>query len=52
MDMQGRGYENLLQDARRQIEGGADLESVLIYMRSQGMSQIECVKAVKAPSQR
>lgn len=41
-------YEAALQVARHLIDGGESVESVLKYMRSAGLSQIECVKAVKS----
>lgn len=47
MQPQGR-YEAVLQGARDLIDGGESMESALRYMRSAGLSQIECVKAVKS----
>ena len=41
-------YEAVLQGARHLIDGGESMESALRYMRSAGLSQIECVKAVKS----
>lgn len=37
-----------MQGARHLIDGGESMESALRYMRSAGLSQIECVKAVKS----
>jgi hypothetical protein len=41
-------YEAALQGARHLIDGGESMESALRYMRSAGVSQIECVKAIKS----
>lgn len=41
-------YEAALQGAQSLIDGGENMESALRYMRSAGLSQIECVKAVKS----
>jgi hypothetical protein len=41
-------YEAVLQGARHLIDGDESRESALGYMRNAGLSQIECVKAIKS----
>jgi hypothetical protein len=41
-------YEAILLGARHLVGSGESIESALRYMRSVGLSQIECVKAVKS----
>ena len=41
-------YEAALSGARTLMDDGAGIEAALRFMRNAGLSQIECVKAVKA----
>jgi ribosomal protein L7/L12 len=44
----GQSFEQTVVAAREMLDGKQEIELVIRFLRDSGLSQIECVKAVKA----
>jgi ribosomal protein L7/L12 len=49
--MAGQSFDQAVADARQLLAGGRGIEVAIRQMRAAGLSQIECVKAVKLLNQ-